>query len=133
MSTRTLRSALEWRQGDDYDYEFWMLDSDSPPLPINFASAVLKFTVKESITDTDASAIISKEIDTGISLQLLEYGESLFSNSLAVISISNAETTPLEVGRTYLFDLVYNVTVGGKRYTVVDGTIKILPQVTKNN
>ena len=133
MATRTLTTNLEWRQGDDYDYEFYLLDSETIPQPTNFNASVLEFMVKSNYTDGDSSALIFKEIEFGIELNTLTYKKSLYSNSQAIISISNAETEPLTVGSTYYFDLVYSPESGGKRYTVINGTIKILPQVNKNN
>lgn len=122
---------LKWHRGDDYDYAFSIEDDDGDVVPLT--GAVVEFMVKVNKGDADSAAVIVKNLDDGVILQTYDDGDSVaVIEGEAIISITNTETLGM-TGKSYYYEVVYNVTDGGKRYTLRDGTISMDEQLNVGN
>lgn len=89
----------------------------------NLTGATLRMTAKYNYTDSDAQAVFALTSGTGITVTNAAAG-------LATVTISPSKTLTLPFNQV---NLVYDIQVtdaGGNVWTVVDGILYVLPNVS---
>ncbi|HLY31263.1 MAG TPA: hypothetical protein VKQ36_09550 [Ktedonobacterales bacterium] len=88
-----------------------------------------RFTAKRDVSDSDANAIISKSLNSGVTITTV--GDSN-TNGVLTVSIAPADTQALPTG--YTVALFYDVRLydsGGDAYTVAQGMLTVTPTATQ--
>lgn len=88
-----------------------------------------RFTAKRDVSDADASAIISKQLGSGITVTT---NGGVGVNGVLTVSITQADTAALPTG--YAVALVYDVWLydaSGEGYPVATGTLTVTPTATQ--
>ena len=89
----------------------------------------IRFTAKRDTSDSDASAIITKSLTSGVTITTV--GDTTTDGMLSV-ALTPADTTALPSG--YTSTLQYDVTLYdavGDAYTVAGGVLTVTPNVTQ--
>lgn len=88
-----------------------------------------RFTAKRDLSDADASAIISKQLGSGITVTT---NGGVGVDGVLTVAITQADTAALPTG--YAVALVYDVRLydaGGDAYTVAQGILTVTPTATQ--
>jgi hypothetical protein len=112
--------------GDDYT-----LRRTFPDVPEGQAVQQATWTVKEHLTDTDASAVWQKTITTGevVDVGMVEDNGATTGKAVMRWDVTETETLSLLPGVTYLYD-VQVVSTAGRKKTIEKGNIVAEAQVT---
>ena len=110
-----MATDLSIYEGEDKTWTVTILDSAGSPVDIT--GYTFLFTVKETITDTDANAIIQKEITT----------HSDPTNGVTQIALDSADTVDKE-GK-YLYDYQWVDTATKRKVVLKNATFEIEQRV----
>jgi hypothetical protein len=93
--------------------------------PLNLTGATVRFTAKRRYQDDDASAVITKTVGAGITLDDA-------ANGLATLKLVDADTAPADSGK--ITDLVYSleVTQTGETVEIAYGTLTVDPKARQS-
>ena len=118
MSSKTI--AI--RRGDSATLDVSVLSGRSA---YSLAGATVYFTAKESRTDADTAAVIRKSSGGLGGVTITDA-----AGGLAEVTVNPADTSSLAAREYVLHYDVQVKTSGGAIYTVAEGTVVVLPDVT---
>lgn len=119
MSAKIVKEKIP--RGDGRDYQIIVTDEDGSVVDIS--GAKLWFTLKESLTDSDANAEFQLTTDDASEISISDP-----DNGVADIFIKNIHTSELSI-KSYFIDVQIKE-VGRELRTLVLGTMDIIPDVT---
>ena len=113
---------LEMTRENTFSFDIAVTENE---VPVNLTNGTLRMTAKWAVTDADASAVFQKSSpSTGITFLVPASGT-------ANITIVEANTTAIPYHEV---DLVYDIKftdASGNEFTVMRGTLRVLPNVTR--
>lgn len=111
---------LQMRRGDTYAFNLTVTQAGSA---FNLTGASVRMTAKWAYTDPDSDAVFVRTVGSGI-------GFLSASGGLATVTIAPANTSSLPGNSVNLVYDIQVTDVSDNIYTIVDGILTVLPDVS---